>query len=143
MKYEYRYKAEERKLLTVNTIQGLPRDISLKFSNMYIRFCKVENTNAYFFCTLAIPKMTGDEGYVLELEFSSKFRAEDDFSSFIYEVPFQEHTFKSLPKSISCTFEDKTEMGQRMLLLNMTIKGTPFNGYVLLNQDLYAYQQNA
>lgn len=140
MRCKYRNKADESKLLTAISLHGLPEDISLKFSNMHVRFYKVEETNDYFFCTLAIPKIINDEGYVLEREFSSIFFDENDLDFSRYEVPFQEHTFQSLSKSVLCSFEDKTEMGKRMLLLNMSIKGTPFNGYVLLDNDLYNVQ---
>ena len=52
------------------------------------------------------------------------------------EVPLNDHTFNTLPKGISCSFEDKTEMGKRFLLLNMQIKGAPFNGSVYIDQSL-------
>lgn len=140
MRYEYRNKADATKSLATINLNGLPKDIRLKFSNIHVRFYKVEESNDYFFCMLAIPKIIDDEGYVLEIEFSSIFFDENDLDFSRYEIPFQEHTFKSLPKSVLCSFEDKTEMGKRMFLLNMSIKGTPFNGYVLIDDDLYNLQ---
>lgn len=139
MVIEYREKASAIKLLDVNGINGLPNDVQLSFSKAAIRYYKTDD-KGYFFSTLAIPTQEDHDGFVFELEFSSNFFDEDendlDFSR--YEVPFQEHTFGSLSRFSSFVFEEKTEMGQRMLFLKMNIKGTPFDGYVLIDKDLYS-----
>jgi hypothetical protein len=134
--FTYSTKAEANKPVNAQTISGLPHDIFLKFSKAYIRYYRGEY-NGHFFCTLAIPTQTDSDGYVLEMEFVSQFFDEDNLDFSRYEVSLHEHAFESLPKSTSCIFEDKAEMGQRMLLLKMKIDGTPFNGYVLINRDLY------
>lgn len=136
MKYEYRIECNSSKLLYVKEIPGLPADISFPFSNTHIRFYKSE-LNGYFHCTFAIPAISDDEGYVLEMDFLSSHGAEDEIT-FDYLVPRNDQTFENLSKSATCLFEEQTEMGQRMLLLNMRIDGTPFMGCALIPRDLYA-----
>lgn len=137
MNLTYRTKAEANKPVNTQTISGLPRDISLKFSKAHIRYCRGEY-NGYFFCTLAVPTQADSDGYVLEMEFFSHFFDEENLDLSRYETSLQDHTFESLSKSTSCFFEEKTEMGYHMLLLKMKIDGTPFNGYVLIDRDLYS-----
>lgn len=124
--------------LKTNDIPGLPADISLHFDRLHIRFYKSQEHNGYFACTLAIPDIKDEDGFAFERSFSSSQASEDD-EDFLddHEVPLNDHTFDNLPKAVSCSFEDKTEMGKRMILLNMKIKGTPFLGYVLIDQDHY------
>ena len=135
MKYEYRIECNSSKLLYVKELPGLPADISFPFSNSHIRFYKSE-LNGYFHCTLAIPAITDDEGYVLELDFLSSQNTEDEIV-FDYLVPRNDQTFENLPKAAKFSFEEQTDMGKRMLLLNMRIDGTPFMGYVFIPRDLY------
>ena len=163
MKYEYRDTANASKLLYAKDIRGLPSDISLIFNSAHIRLYKSLEMNNYFHCTLAIPSILDDEGYVLELDFLSNINSslekelnsnitqlsdsefdvwksenklDSDFCS-TYLAPLNDHSFDSLPKSVSCWFEEETDMGQRMLLLNMKIEGTPFSGYAFIDRSLY------
>lgn len=137
MKYLYREKENASKLLYAKDLPGLPSDISLGFNNIHIRFYKSQELNGFFYCTLAIPALTDDEGYVLEMEFTEVVISEDDIEFSTYSVPFHDHTFDSLTKSVACHFEEKHDMGRRSLLLLMKIKGTPFNGYVFIDDSLY------
>ena len=159
MKYEYRDTANASKLLYAKDIRGLPSDISLIFNNVHIRLYKSLEMNNYFHCTLAIPSILDDEGYVLELDFLSNINSslEKELNSNItqlsdsefdenkldidfrstYLAPLNDHSFDILPKSVSCWFEEETDMGQRMLLLNMKIEGTPFSGYAFIDCSLY------
>lgn len=137
MKQEYRDNEKATKLLYAKDLLGLPSDISLSFNSAYVRFYKPENMNGYFHCNLAIPSFSDDEGYVLETEFLQKIDDEEEFDSSTYIIPFNEHSFSSLPKAVTCYFEEKTEMGQRTLLWIMKIKGTPFNGYAYIDPNLY------
>ncbi|WP_153116845.1 hypothetical protein [Rhodocyclus tenuis] len=123
--------------MTIKKIQGLPKDVLLKFSNLHIRFYKSAKFPGYFWCGLAIPKLKDDEGYVLELQFDPIHSDENDLDFSVYETPFQERSIDNITDHILCKFEERTEMGRRMILLNMSIKGTPFYGYVLLGSDLY------
>lgn len=144
MKYEYSMDAKASKLLLAKDMLGLPSDISLSFNNVYVRFYKSSEMNGYFYCKLAIPAFQDDEGYVFEREFCAitEDDEDDDIDLSTYLNPFNDHTFDSLPNSATCYFEEKTEMGQRMLLLFMRIKGTPFYGYVLIDQDFYVKAKN-
>ena len=125
-------------LLKTKDIPGLPDDISLLFERVHVRFYKSEEHNGYFACTMVIPDLKDEDGFVVEQGFSSSQASEED-EGFLeeYEVPLNDHTFDSLPKAVSCSFEDTTEMGKRMLVLNMKIKGTPFLGYVLIDKDYF------
>lgn len=137
MRYQYREKENASKLLYAKDLSGLPSDISLAFNNAYVRFYKSQEMKGFFYCTLAIPTFSDDEGYVLEIEFNEVVLSEDDIDSSIYTAPFHDHTFDSLTKSIACHFEEEYEMGRRSLLMLMKIKGTPFNGYVFIDDSLY------
>ncbi|WP_298160232.1 hypothetical protein [Ferrovum sp.] len=137
MRYKYENKAEASKSIPVKNIPGLPNDIFLKFSNLHIRFYNSINFSGYFLCTLALPAFKDDDGYVLENEFKLKRFDDLDVDLSDYDVPLQGHSIKNLQTSIACNFEDKVEMGRRILVLNMTIKGTPFNGYVFFEENLY------
>lgn len=119
-------------------LDGIPADISLLFNNVHIRFYKSHELNGFFYCTFAVPAFKDDEGYVLELDFvSSQVTEEDEDFLSVLQAPLNDHSFASLPKAVTCSFEEKIEMGQRMLLFNMQIKGTPFIGYVLISENLY------
>lgn len=137
MKNQYRNKENASKLLYAKDLSGLPSDISLAFNNVHVRFYKSQEMNGFFFCTLAIPAFTDDEGYVFEREFEEVVLSDDDIDFSTYTVPLHDHTFDSLKKSIACHFEYKHEMGRRSLLLRMKIKGTPFDGYVFIDDSLY------
>lgn len=137
MKYQYREKENASKLLYAKDLSGLPSGISLAFNNVHVRFYKSQEMNGYFYATLAIPAFTDGEGYVLEIEFNEVISSEDDTDFATYTVPFHDHTFDSLTKSVACHFEEKHDMGRRSLLLIMKINGTPFNGYVFIDDSLY------
>ena len=138
MTYKYEHACESSKLLYAKDLSGLPKDIELLFNNVHVRFYKSRDMKGDIFCTLANPTFPDGDGYVRELEFSASTHDEESGNCFGSEYSFHnEHDFETLKKSIVCTFEDKTEMGKRMLLLNMRIKGTPFNGAVLVDQDWY------
>lgn len=124
--------------LKVKDIPGLPDDISLRFDRVHIRFYKSQEHNGYFTCTMALPDVKDEDGDVYEWGFSSSQASEED-EDFLeeHEVPLNDHTIDSLPKAVSCSFEDKTEMGKRFLLLNMKIKGTPFLGHAYVDGDFY------
>lgn len=133
----YEIDANASKLLYAKDLPGIPSDISLSFNNVYVRFYKSPEMNGYFYCTLAVPAFKDDDGYVREREFSQETENEDDIDLSTYYNPFNDHSFDSLPKAVTCYFEERNEMGQRMLLLLMKIKGTPFYGHVLIDRDLY------
>lgn len=173
MKYEYRSKETASKLLYAKDLPSLPQGITLAFNNVYVRFYKSREMGDYFFCTLAIPAIKDDEGYVFERDFNnSKVSKSDlnkpqtyverdydqekdalmsaseseydvdweeeeniDFSTYL--VPYNDTSIEDLPKAVSCYFEDKTERGQRMLLLHMKIKGTSFCGDVFIDSSYY------
>lgn len=137
MKYEYRISENASKLLEVKNLTGLPGDISLSFSNAYVRFYKSQEMNGFFYCNLAVPAFADDEGYVLEIEFCQEMESEEDVDLSTYLIPFNDHSFNSLPRAVTCYFEERNEMGQRTLLLFMKIKGTPFYGYVFIDDSLY------
>jgi hypothetical protein len=160
MSYEYRKDAVTSKTLQAKKQPGLPKDIKLDFSSIHIRVYKTNGYQGYFNCSLAIPSHQDDEEYVLELPFSDSNTSESldvnsesnfDYSiegtdfvesfenHFRYDAPLHEHSFDSVIKSMACQFEDKTEQDRRMLLFNLSIKGTPFNGYVLIDEELYGY----
>lgn len=87
---------------------------------------------------MALPDIKDEEGFVVERSFSSSLATEEDEDFFKeYDVPLNDHTFTTLPKAISCSFEDKTELGKRILLLNMKVKGTPYLGYAYISEDFY------
>lgn len=137
MKYEYNMDANATKLLYAKDLPGLPSDISLSFNNVYVRFYKSAELTSYFHCKLAIPAFKDDEGYVLEREFSHVTENDEESDSLTYLNPFNDHTFESLPKAVTCYFEEVIERGRRMLLLFMKIKDTPFYGYAYIDEDLY------
>lgn len=137
MKYKYETEADSTKLLFAKQIRGLPSDINLAFSNIQIRFYKSEEDNGFFLCRLAIPTFKDEDGYVREFDFSENCSEEEKTDSWLYEVPLNDHNLDSLSNSTECFYTDITEMGQRMLLLNMEIKGTPFRGHVLIDRDFY------
>jgi hypothetical protein len=160
MSYEYRKDAVKSKTLQAKKQPGLPKDINLDFSSVHIRVYKTEGYQGYFNCSLAIPSHKDDEGYVLELPFSDSNASEslddnsesnfdhsmgsEDFvesfeSHFRYDAPLHEHNFDSVINSMVCQFEDITKQDRRMLTFNLSIKGTPFNGYVLIDEELYDY----
>ncbi|MEQ1603129.1 MAG: hypothetical protein ABL885_15340 [Methylophilaceae bacterium] len=134
MKYEYRAKETASKLLYVKDLPGLPEDITLSFNILHIRFYKSREMGGFFFCTLAIPTIKDDEGYVFESDFYNS-KGSIDFPPYI--APYNDTPIEELPKSVSCYFEDKTERQRRMLFLNMKIKGTPFCGHVFIDSDYY------
>ena len=133
MKYKYEETCESSKLLYAKDLHGLPKDIELLFNNVHVRFYKSHEFDGYFFCTLAVPSFPDEDGYVSELEFLSPM----DDESGDYSSQFNDHTFETLPKAVKCAFEEKTEMGKRLLCLNLRIQGTPFNGVTLIDQDFY------
>ena len=132
----YETEANSTKLLFAKRIHGLPSDINLAFSNIYIRFYKSEEDKGFFFCRLAIPTFKDEDGFVREFDFSEN-SSEEEIGSWQYEVSLNDHNLDNLLNCIECFYEDKTEMGQRMLLLNMKIKGTAFNGHVLIDREFY------
>jgi hypothetical protein len=69
MKYKYRTKENASQLLYAKDLPGLPEDITLSFNNVHIRFYKSREMGGFFFCTLAIPTIKDDEGYVFESDF--------------------------------------------------------------------------
>ncbi|MDD2934639.1 MAG: hypothetical protein PHO76_12210 [Methylotenera sp.] len=137
MKYQYRESEQASKLLYAKDLPGLPSDISLSFNNAYVRFYKSQELNGFFHCSFAIPAFTDDEGYVVEDAFFQITESEDDIDFSTYLIPFNDHNFDSLSKDVTCYFEEKVEMGKRMLLLVMKIKGTPFYGSVFIDDDMY------
>lgn len=156
MRYKYRVNAESSKSIQAKQVAGLPADIDLKFSQAYLRFYKSEEDKGFFRCSLAIPAHQDDEGYVLELDFHDPIRAKQldnprepdapsfasDFdcggtNPFVYEVPLNDHDFSSIGKVATCKFSDEIKQGRRNLLFNLSIKGTPFHGYVLIDPELY------
>lgn len=139
MKYKYRTKENASKLLYAKNLPSLPSDISLAFIRAYIRFYKSREISGFFFCTFAVPAFKDDDGYVIEREFND----ESGYDLSKYLVPCNDSDLDSLSKVVSCYFEDKTEMGRRMLLLNMKIKGTPFFGHVLIDSNLYVTARSA
>ncbi|MHB1301486.1 MAG: hypothetical protein ACYCY8_11550 [Burkholderiales bacterium] len=110
--------------LKTKDIPGLPADISLLFERVQIRFYKSQEHSGCFTCTMAIPDIKDEDGVIFERGILSSLASEED-EDFLddHEVSLNDHTFDSLPKAASCSFEDKTEMGKRMLLLNIKNKG--------------------
>lgn len=136
MKYKYETEADSTKLLYAKQIHNLPSDITLAFNNIYIRFYKSQEDIGFFYCRLAIPAFKDEDGYVCEFDFSEN-DSKNEVDSWLYEVPLNDHDFDSISNCIECFYTDITEMGHRMLLLNMKIKGTPFNGHVFIDRDFY------
>lgn len=156
MRYEYKREAAASKRFGAKQLSGLPKDIELDFDNVHVRVYKSENQAGYFSCSLAIPAHEDDEGYVLEYDFSDpiktreldnpqeelipSFESDFDFgepSAWEYEAPLNDHSFDTLVQAMSGKFSDETEQGQRCLLFNLRISGTPFSGYALIYPDLY------
>ena len=137
MRYKYREDENASKLLNVKELPGLTSDISLSFNNAYIRFYKSQEQNGFFHCSFAVTAFTDDEGYVDEQPFFEITESDDDIDFSTYLIPFNDHSFDSLPKDVTCYFEEKFEMGRRELLLLMKIKGTPFYGSVFIDEDMY------
>ena len=150
-RYEYRNDCITHKTIKAKEVAKLPNNIDLNFSTAHIRLYKADIENC-FYCSLAIPKFKDDEDYVLELYFSENSNndeygsnknaeeldfAENPSNDFYYDVSLNDHSFDTLVKSIKCYFEYKKECGQWHLLLQMKIKGTGFNGYALLEDELY------
>lgn len=127
MKYEYSNNCSASKTIKAKEIPKLPNDVILNFSTAHIRIYKADIEDC-FYCNLAIPAFKDDEGYVLELGV---------LGNSDYEFSLNNNTFDTLTESIECYFEDKTEEGQRMILLRIRIKGTAFDGYALLDSELY------
>lgn len=137
MRYKYATKALASTSLDAKTLHGLPKDISLLFPKIHVRFHRSEEMKNFFYCTLAIPAFKDDEGYVFEREFSDEIVDEDNIDLSTYSCPLNDHNFVSVLKHVTCHFEERNEMGQRMLLLFLRISGTPFFGYVLLKRNMY------
>tara|TARA_B110000211_G_C14093327_1_gene560860 strand:+ start:12652 stop:13137 length:486 start_codon:yes stop_codon:yes gene_type:complete len=158
MPFEYQKNAANSKILQAKKQPGLSKDITLDFSSIHIRVYKSEGYQGYFNCSLAIPSYQDDEGYVFEFPFSdvnesklTDIEQEADSDSLIegiefgesfesnyrYDVQLHEHSFDSVINAMVCKFEDKIEQGRRILSFNLSIKGTPFNGYVLIDEDFY------
>ena len=134
---EYQAEANAKKLIYAKDLPGLPNDIALSFNNAYIRFYNSEEDKGYFRCSFALPTLTDDQGYVIELDFSPETTYEDNVDSSFYESPLNNHSFDNLSKAVKCHFEEKVEMGKRMLLLFMKIKNTTFDAYVYIPEDTY------
>lgn len=150
MKYEYRNDCVISKKVKAKEIAKLSNNIDLNFSVAHIRIYKADIEN-YFHCSLAVPAFKDDEDYVLELDFSEKSNGDDynnkneeelNFAEnldndFYYDTPLHDHSFDTLIKSIKCYFEYKKECERWQLCLWMKIKGTSFNGYAFLEDELY------
>ena len=140
MKYKYEQTCESSKLIYAKDLQGVPKDIELLFNSAHVRFYRSNEYDGYFVCTLAVPAFTDEDGYVRELEFFSPTDddgLEDAFGSGEYSSQLNMLTFETLPKAVKCSFGESTEMGKRLLLFNLRIQGTPFNGVTLIDQDFY------
>ncbi len=137
LKKEHIKEADAIKKIKVQRIKGLPSDIKLDFSSVHIRFYKSQD-QGFFSCQLSIPGFEDNEGYALDLDFSSCDN-QDEGKLGDYDCPFSEHSIETLSDSVVCKFEDKTEMGQRFCSLIMKINGTPFNGHVFIDDYMYSY----
>jgi hypothetical protein len=137
MRHEYRLKESAAKLLRAKDLRGLPGDITLSFSNAYVRFYKSRGFNGFFYCTLAVPSLLDDEGYVLELEFDQEQPSDEDIDFSTYLAPLNDHDFDSLAKAAECYFQEIHDMGRRMLLLYLKIHGTPYFGHVYIDASFY------
>jgi len=158
MPFEYQKEAANSKTLQAKKQPGLPKDITLDFSTIHIRAYKSEGYQGYFNCSIAIPSYQDDEGYVFEFPFSDVNKSKlsdieqdadsdslmegvefgESFESYFrYDVPLHEHSFDSVINAMVCKFEDRIEQGRRILSFNLSIEGTPFNGYVLIDEDFY------
>ncbi len=150
MKYEYINDCIVSKKIKAKEVAKLPNNIYLNFSVAHIRIYKADIENC-FHCSLAIPAFKDYEEYVLELDFSDNSNnyerhndqneelnfAENLSNDFQYDVSLNDHSFDTLIKSIKCYFEYKKECGRWQLCLQMKIKGTNFNGYAFLEDELY------
>lgn len=144
MKATYRDTARAVKPLEVLALPGRSEETHLKFSKAEIRYYRGE-IGPYFFARLAVPGRVDDEGYVLELSLIERSRREDDdvgIGPFEYEAPLQECTFEALPDLTRCVFEEMVDRGQYVLVMRMTIKGSPFNGYVFIEPSFYRRPAN-
>lgn len=68
--------------------------------------------------------------YEPEVEFSGDFLDP-------YSAPFNGRAVRNLPAHMSCRFKEELDMGQRLLLLTLQVRGTPFVGYALIDKALY------
>lgn len=157
MGYEYRSEAIASKKFSAKQMAGTPRDLELDFDNIHVRVYKSGEQAGYFRCALAVPAHQDDEGYVLEVDFSDPFKAqeldhpregtikpfESDFDSGgvgfwdYYEAPLNDHDFGTLVHAMSARLSEKIEQGRKSLIFGLRISGTPFNGYVSIHPDLY------
>lgn len=156
MNIKYTREASSSKKFNARKLSGLPSTVSLKFDTIYIRVYKSEVNRGYFSCTVAIPAYQDNEGYVLEYGFADHIRSpeldsptEDSEPSFEadfdpgepgyweYEAPLNDHGLDTIPPAMTCNFNETIEEGRRLLLINLTIEGTPFYGFTLVDSDLY------
>lgn len=129
-------KIKSSKRIDASTIPGLPSDITLRFSKLSMRY-HIASDGIYFFCTIIFHGIQDPDGGELEVDFMESPPYEEAEIADPYYVPLHDHQPKTLPDSTSLQFKDITEMGKRMLILDGRIKGTPFYGRVLIDQDHY------
>ena len=83
MGYKYRKDARLEVKFNSKLIEGLPGNISLNIGVIYLRFFNSEENNNYFYCSISIPSVPDEEGYITELPISenTKLKYEQNLQS--------------------------------------------------------------
>ena len=174
MNGKYERECAASKLFHTKDIAGLPDDLQLAFKEFYIRIFELEDDKNYFYCTLAIPAILDEDGYVVEIDFldptsvykddelwpvpqrDRKYDPEEDAlvdaSLYEPEVEFNEHlldpysapltgvAIQNLSAHMSCRFKEEQDRGQRILLLSLEVRETPFAGRAFIDKDFFNFQ---
>lgn len=132
------------KSFTVDVAKIQPiEQVVLGFKKIEIRVHKDQDMYGFLYITIAIPPFESDYGIVWEKEFSMPIDEEDISSSFeINSFPANLIALGKIKSNLKFTlkFEEDKRLSKGTLTLNVILTGTPFFGYVLLDESMYSLQ---